>query len=289
MAHHLPRSSIMGTHNGPKRLFLMRHGQAQHNPRAEAAHKAGCSHDEFMRLMKEDDALDASLTGLGVRQAQNAISSPSIAERLRHVELVAGSPLSRAMNTAELAIQGVNNQLTNNGAPCPNDDAVFSPKRVCLEQWREINGLLLNAKRRPRREINQLFPNWDLSQLDLEEDELWNPDVMESQHECAERGYQGLLWLMNQPEQNILLVGHGGIFRFLFQLHPQIQLVDDRSEDQKSNRTVDARFANCELREYTVEAKQATGTPPLVDSKTMSSKSELKHDLRPVIELVEVA
>ena len=43
----------------PKRVLIVRHGQAQHNPRAEAAREAGCSFDEFLRLMELDDAHDA--------------------------------------------------------------------------------------------------------------------------------------------------------------------------------------------------------------------------------------
>jgi hypothetical protein len=43
----------------PKRVMIIRHGQAQHNPRAEAAREAGCSFDEFLRLMELDDAHDA--------------------------------------------------------------------------------------------------------------------------------------------------------------------------------------------------------------------------------------
>ena len=45
--------------SGKKTLHFLRHGQAQHNPRAEAARAAGCSFDDFLRLMKEDDAFDA--------------------------------------------------------------------------------------------------------------------------------------------------------------------------------------------------------------------------------------
>lgn len=43
----------------PKRVKIVRHGQSQHNPRAEAAREAGCSFDEFLRWMELDDAHDA--------------------------------------------------------------------------------------------------------------------------------------------------------------------------------------------------------------------------------------
>jgi hypothetical protein len=44
--------------------------QAQHNPRAEAARTAGCSHEKFLDLMREDDQFDADLTELGRAQVQ---------------------------------------------------------------------------------------------------------------------------------------------------------------------------------------------------------------------------
>jgi hypothetical protein len=37
-----------------KQLWIVRHGQAAHNPRAEAAREAGCSHDEFLELMRQN-------------------------------------------------------------------------------------------------------------------------------------------------------------------------------------------------------------------------------------------
>ena len=54
----------------PTRLVLIRHGQAMHNPRAEAARAEGCSFERFFDIMKEDDAFDAPLTELGKDQAQ---------------------------------------------------------------------------------------------------------------------------------------------------------------------------------------------------------------------------
>jgi hypothetical protein len=48
-----------------KDLYLLRHGQATHNPRAEAARAGGCSFDDFLELMRQDDSLDSELTALG--------------------------------------------------------------------------------------------------------------------------------------------------------------------------------------------------------------------------------
>ena len=63
-------STAAATAAQSKILYIVRHGQALHNPRAEAAKAAGCSMDEFFELMRQDDALDADLTELGRQQAR---------------------------------------------------------------------------------------------------------------------------------------------------------------------------------------------------------------------------
>ena len=85
-----------------KIVHFLRHGQAEHNPRAEAARDAGASFDEFLQLMKEDDAFDAALTPLGERQAEDA--GTLFRTRLAGVQLVVASPLSRAVVTAAIAL-----------------------------------------------------------------------------------------------------------------------------------------------------------------------------------------
>ena len=72
----------------PKRVLILRHGQAMHNPRAEAAREDGCDFDTFLNLMKEDDQFDASLTQLGVKQAIEAGRQAHIQQALRDVEMV---------------------------------------------------------------------------------------------------------------------------------------------------------------------------------------------------------
>ena len=70
-----------------------------HNPRgAEAAKEAGCSHDEFLDFMRQDDALDADLTKIGEHQART-VGSKCAWDLL---QLVVSSPLSRALHTADL-------------------------------------------------------------------------------------------------------------------------------------------------------------------------------------------
>lgn len=90
-----------------KKLFLLRHGQALHNPRAEAALAAGCSHEKFLNTMKQDDTVDADLTALGRRQAVAACDSLQNGSASLGIELLTASPLSRAVETALLAFPEV--------------------------------------------------------------------------------------------------------------------------------------------------------------------------------------
>jgi broad specificity phosphatase PhoE len=230
-----------------KTICFLRHGQALHNPRAEEAKDNGCSHETFLNLMHEDDAFDARLTALGEAQATNA--GEMYSEKLESVELVVSSPLSRAIKTADLAAGP--HKFTN---------------RVCVEHFREINGWLLNAKRRTRIDLQERFhESWDFNNL-AEEDENWT-ETLETEESCAERGYLGLLWLKDRQEEKILTVAHGGLLRFIAH-HSNIEIIDERPEHKK-------RFGNCELREYSV-------------SWTTESERESVTEERPLVILREI-
>jgi len=225
-------SRVAAAAKASKQLYILRHGQATHNPRAEAARSNGCSHEEFMELMRQDDSLDSELTDLGMSQART-VHQHYCANKLEggKIQLVVTSPLSRALQTADLAIPFVKN-------------------RVCIEDVREINGWLLNAQRRTKSALQQTFPTWNFDALETEEDKLWTPEL-ESQADCSERGYQGLCWLLERPEDSIFLVCHGGILRFTMNQHDCVKMVDGRTG--KVDQDITARFGNCELRRYNLQ------------------------------------
>lgn len=212
-----------------KTIVFLRHGQATHNPRAEAEKAKGCSHETFMKLMQEDDQFDAELTPLGIEQAIEG--KKKYGHLLLGVDLVVSSPLSRALKTADLTI-------------CPENGIESSVKRVCIESLREINGWLLNAKRRTKSSLKEKFhERWDFDSL-TEDDQTWTNEL-EGYDDCSERGYQSLLWLLQRSEDKILVVSHGGILRFTMVDHPLVSLVDGRDENDK-------RFSNCEMRQYEI-------------------------------------
>ncbi|KAL7513536.1 hypothetical protein ACHAXN_012009 [Cyclotella atomus] len=281
---HLPASEILlPSNNGdrkqppttpllaPKRIMVLRHGQAIHNPRAELARENGCSFEEFLQLMHEDDAFDADLTALGEEQAKQAGLIGHVQDALQKVDMIVSSPLSRAIHTADL----FHNTTSNS-----------SPKRVAIEHFREINGKLLNAKRRPRTELETIFPHWNFSHVPST-DATWTEEL-EPHHECSERGYKGLLWIMQQNETNILLVAHGGLLKMMMNDHPRVVLVDGRNKHPSNDmdRCVSQRFGNCELRSYIISAWK--NEAEIADDATAINAESSLHKTQPVITLEEV-
>ena len=209
-----------------KVVTFLRHGQALHNPRAEAARHATppCSFEEFLRLMKEDDAFDAALTDIGTTQAADLYSERIKCPKLDlpPVNLVVTSPLSRAIDTAAAVFP----EETKRGP------------FLCLENLRERNGLLLNAKRMKKTELMAKYPLVDFSNVPTEDDVLWKEEVLEDALDSANRGYRCLRYLWERPEVHIVVAAHGGIFNNILNDHPAIKA------DERMRR----RFQNCEMR-----------------------------------------
>jgi broad specificity phosphatase PhoE len=232
----------MASASRSKTLYIVRHGQALHNPRAEVAKANGCSMDEFLDWMRQDDALDADLTDLGRDQAKSVSTVRDLT-----IDLVVSSPLSRALETADLVYP-------------PKTTGTATTKRVSMEDFREVNGNLLNGKRRSRVYLQERFKHWNFENLQSDEDDLWTID-MEDFDATAERGYRGLSWLLQQQQhERILLVSHGGILRYLMNRHDFIQLQDRRTtSDNNDKKDINARFENCEVRKYLLSWKEEEG------------------------------
>ncbi len=312
-----------------KDVWIIRHGQAVHNPRPEYARDVlQCSHDEFLSIMQEDDCFDAPLTTLGIQQAQHIYSQygishwrtptasttpplaapvinigdtdePSILESKQHsVELIVSSPLTRALQTAELAFGDATHDPPNS-----DSDTATAPtmKRVCYEPFREINGWLQNGKRRSKHELMETFPSWDFSCLASNEDDQWTP-TLETTDSCMERGYDGLLWLMKErPERSIIFVSHGALLKYTLTDHPNVMLRDGRTHDRpkvsnvsteaeqtpQPRRCVRQRYHNCELRRYRMEMLPPKQSGVRIDG-TDSARHESVPPDRNVIVLTEV-
>lgn len=215
-----------------KILHFLRHGQASHNVRAEGLRAAGCSFPNFLKAMKEDDEFDANLTPAGKRSAQEI--GEALQSKLNGVDLAVSSPHSRSIDTADFVLP------------------LSIKRRVIREEWREISGLLQNARRLPRSELQKKYGHWDASEIPHEFDTLWGPDELEEKVNCAERGYQGLMYIWEKSQcEEVVISAHGGIFHYIFNMHPNI-IADD---------ALKARFHNCELRtcKMTAVGGKATG------------------------------
>lgn len=253
---------------GNKTLYIVRHGQAVHNPRAEVAKEKGCSMDEFFRLMREDDALDADLTELGKDQARQCHRDHFVVEGETNplgIDLVVASCLSRTMDTADLVFPNVP------GIP-----------RISIDKFREVNGNLLNGKRRTKSELVERHPDWNFDSLATQEDNSWTPE-MEKYEDAAERGYQGLVELLKGETSSskgcdtILLVCHGGILRYAMNLHPLVDLADERTTQDATTKSVESRFDNCELRKYRLSWKDDTSEEISDGSRRPILLTQLDH------------
>lgn len=224
------------------RVYFLRHGQATHNPKAEKMREAGCSFEDFLAQMQVDDEFDSRLTAVGVQQAVDKAKTAAVAKACREVELVLSSPLSRAIRTADIVL--------------PPASLPRQPPRIVLEDLREINHFLLNAKRRTRSELQGTFAGWDLSNVEDEEDTLWveGRDNLESKEATAERGYQALLWSLARDERCVAFAGHGGIFSCIFNNH---ELID-------CDASLRGRMHNCDVRGVDVTVAGAGAARPVL-------------------------
>ncbi len=110
---------------------------------------------------------------------------------------------------------------------------------------------------------------------------------MESHDACSERGYRGLLWLMQQREKNILAVCHGGLLNYTMNHHSKVVLADKRDEhDRQERRCITKRFGNCEIREFRMAVWDAGLFP--TDEKDPLWKQQNDEKGRPSIIMEEV-
>mmetsp|Transcript_32229 Transcript_32229/g.78598 ORF Transcript_32229/g.78598 Transcript_32229/m.78598 type:complete len:261 (-) Transcript_32229:22-804(-) len=254
--------------------------------------------------MREDDALDADLTEVGRDQARRAHQLHFASHNKRcdtptpQFDYVVSSPLSRAIDTADLiypislfeTLEDADTRKTS--TPTPTLMPTRPPRRVCLEYFREINGNLLNGKRRTKTELQHKFPHWDFDLLQSHHDDTWTEE-MEPFADAADRGYQGLCWLLQLASSSlsssssslpcILLVSHGGLLRYTMNEHPLVHLADERSKthpgnsDSKDSKSVGSRFDNCEVRRYCLSWKASSSNSQ--DGDENDDKEERNHIL----------
>ena len=143
--------------------------------------------------------------------------------------------MSRAIQTADLVLP-----------PSPNHE------RVVCEEFREINGKLLNARRLSSSDLQSKFGHWCFENIP-DTDETWTPEL-ESRDACGDRGYSGLTWILQQEHvDNVLLCAHGGLLSYTLNSNEKVVLIDSRDTHERE-RCITKRFGNCEMREFVATA-----------------------------------
>ncbi|CAE8713581.1 unnamed protein product, partial [Polarella glacialis] len=152
---------------------------------------------------------DSPLSELGLASCQNFRAEGSAPQ----VELVACSPLTRAVQTASEIFgfgpaSGSDRIVTGTSVPGP---------LVVLEVLREFNSSVFHPSdaRRRRDELEKTFPYANFSGVTQGIDMLLGPGIVETAEIADSRIHWLLAWLRMRPERSIACVSHGAFLRRL--------------------------------------------------------------------------
>ncbi|XP_039003392.1 phosphoglycerate mutase-like protein 1 [Hibiscus syriacus] len=230
-----------------KIVHLVRHGQAMHNVEGDKNREALLSPHLF----------DAQLSPLGLQQVDKLRKDVHASGLLKRIDLVITSPLYRTMQTA-FGVFGN-----------PERSADDCPQIMAVELCRDRLGVRPCDMRRRVSECQALFPSFDFSMMDGEDDRIWNPDVREPEEEIAARMVLFMKWLWTRPEQEIVIVSHGIILQHILYI-----LGNDCHQTVRS--ALCKRFDNCELRSVVIVDKSLGAADSQVCSPTPSGVAKAK-------------
>ncbi|XP_024544563.1 phosphoglycerate mutase-like protein 1 isoform X1 [Selaginella moellendorffii] len=135
----------------------------------------------------------------------------------RRVQLVVVSPLTRTLQTA-VGVFG--------------SGEIGSPPFVAQELCRERMSVRSSDKRRAISNYAPMFTTVDFSQIEDDDDKMWNPDTPETMKELQERITLFLQWLWDRKETEIAVVSHSSFLRNMLKranlLLPNCQLTTVR-------------------------------------------------------------
>ncbi|KAG1868109.1 phosphoglycerate mutase [Suillus tomentosus] len=184
-----------------KVFFVGRHGEGFHNV-AEAKYGTEKWNSYWSKKNGDGELIwgpDPELTTLGQEQAKAAHNAWK-QERKFDIPLPGKlycSPLTRAIHTNKITFDSI----------IPE-----SQRTMIIENLRETHGVHTCDKRRTRTYIERTFPDFDIEEELVEEDELWDSQVRETHDEIDVR-MRGVLDMIfdNDQEQFISFTAHGGI------------------------------------------------------------------------------
>ncbi|KAF9523125.1 phosphoglycerate mutase-like protein [Crepidotus variabilis] len=185
-----------------KFFLLSRHGQGYHNL-AEAKYGTAAWDDYWSKLNGDGEIVwgpDPKLTPLGIEQART-IHEGWVTEAKFGLPAPLNrysSPLTRAMLTALIIFNGTYEKY---------------PSRILVkENIREVMGVHTCDKRNTHSYIADAFPSFEIDSCLTEEDELWDPNVRESDTAVAARAKTILDYVFENNHDTIFtsLTAHGG-------------------------------------------------------------------------------
>ena len=176
-------------------VVLMRHGVAQHNLLDPVTGQAPNLLDPAL--------LDPPLVYQGKQQALES------GERLQvwykatqageYPQLVVVSPLTRCIQTATIAL------LPGSRYTLSQSEPAF----CCTELVREAFGMHYPDQRRPKSILQRHWPALAFDPNMTEADTAWRPDARESIQDVQQRIAAFWEFLVQRPEDNIVVVSHG--------------------------------------------------------------------------------
>jgi len=188
-----------------KRVFFIRHAEGYHNV-AERESTYTPKVDCLLAKNTGDKYWDSRLTPKGEEQCRalkaNIRGSNTWGfEKPLNLDLVVVSPLTRTLQTAEIAL----------GRPDKPGAPVFLAQPLCRERIADY----VCDGRNDKSVLEAEFPGVDFSLLTTERDEDYN-NLKEDLERVAARAVQFLQWLCSRPEQRIAVVTHSMFLKNLF-------------------------------------------------------------------------
>ena len=183
-------------------LYLIRHGEAIHNVLFKQV---------GMKTFFDTDFYDTKLTNLGHNQA---INLGETWEEINKIDLVLVSSLTRTLQTAQNIFKGKNVKMIS---------------LDCLKEYPQ--GLHTCNKRDSKNKLENKFPNIDFTNLDSVNDEMWDPNNVESIDSLLLRINKMYDFIETSNCKNIAIVGHNSFISMM--KYGKFLRIEDGEEELK--------------------------------------------------------
>ncbi|KAF8244468.1 phosphoglycerate mutase-like protein [Wilcoxina mikolae CBS 423.85] len=199
-------------------LYLARHGQGYHNV-AEEYYGTPLWNEYWSKLDGNGTIVwaDAKLTDVGIQEAKKANAAWK-------TQIKAGIPLPNSYYSSPLSRSATTLQITWSDIVL---DKKKPPKPLIKEKLRETLGVHTCDRRSSRSHIAETYPNFSIEDGFTEEDELWVPDIRESNEDRYIRLIESLHEIFrNDWSTYITISAHSGAISSILEVigHRKFQL-----------------------------------------------------------------